>query len=239
MEIIKHIFEWISIIGGAVTGISVIILALAKFLGKNFIDEWFTRRNKKYQAELEKELTEYKSLLDSKLEILKISYGNVFSERMVIFKEACKRIQETEKYCKELAKYKGYKCKDMLDFKKDCKSNCPQDCILNYRDEVLKMRDYIMETEDWFQLNEFFFSLDQYNELLKVYIEFLKLLNNAIVIIQDTSISENERANKCFDIFSKFDMNKYYTARDHLIESFRYTLNVPLISSNKIQSTFV
>lgn len=230
MEIIKHIFEWVSIIGGAVTGISVIILALAKFLGKNFIDEWFTRRNKKYQAELEKELTEYKSLLDSKLEILKISYGNIFSERITIFKEACIRMQKTEKHYTILAKYNNYECKSKLDFGNKCKSSCPQDCILNYKDEVFKIRDYIIETEDWFQSNEFFFSLDQFNELLKVYIEFLKLLNRAIAIIQDKSISENERANKCFDIFTEFNMSKYYKARDYLIESFRVTLNVPLIS---------
>ena len=69
--------EWVSIIGGSIAGLLTIVLSIAKLLGKNLIDEWFERRNKKYQVQLDKELAEYKSKLDSRLEILKIICYNV------------------------------------------------------------------------------------------------------------------------------------------------------------------
>lgn len=225
--------EWISIIGGSISVLITIVLSIAKLLGKNLIDEWFERRNKKYQVQLDKELAEYKSKLDSKLEILKISYGNVFSERMVIFKEACVRMQETEKLCNRLASYKNYDCKDNVNFEKPCKSECPNECIVNYTKVVFEMRNYLVETIYWFESNEFFFSLDQYCELLKAYKEFLELLDKANNIIMDLSISEKERAYRCFDIFAEFNMDKYDKARNKLIDSFRYTLNIPIMSKGE------
>lgn len=229
----KIVFEWISVAVGGVTGIFIVVLSIAKLFGKNLIDEWFERRNKKYQVQLDKELAEYKSKLDSKLEILKISYGNVFSERMTIFKEACVRMQETEKLCNRLASYKNYDCKDNVNFEKPCKSECPNDCIVNYTKVVFKMKNYLTEAIDWFESNEFFFSLDQYCELLKAYTEFLVLLEKAIDVIMDLSISEKDRAHRCFDIFSEFKIEKYNEARNKLIDSFRYTLNIPLMSKGE------
>lgn len=230
MDALKIFLEWVSIIGGSIAGLFTIVLSFAKLCGKNLIDEWFERRNKKYQAQLDKELAEYKSKLDSRLEILKISYGNVFSERVAIFKEACVKMQETEKFCKRLASYKNYDCKDNVDFEKPCKSECPNECIVNYTKVVSEMKNYLVETIYWFESNEFFFSLDQYCELLKAYKEFLELLDKANNIIMDLSISEKERAYRCFDIFAEFNMDKYDKARTNLIDSFRYTLNIPLIS---------
>ncbi len=230
MENWKIIFEWASVTVGGITGLTAIVFAIAKLFGRNLIDEWFARRNKKYQAQLDKEFAVYKSILDSRLEVLKISYGNVFSERMTIFKEACIRMQKIEEYSKKLAAYKDYDCKDNVDFEKPCKPDCPKGCIVNYSEVVFEMRDYVIETENWFKSNEFFFSLDQYTELLKAHIEILKLLNQAIIIVRDTSITEKKRAHKCFDIFAVFKMDKYESARANLVESFRYTLNIPLLS---------
>lgn len=230
MENWKIIFEWVSVVFGGITGLATIVFAIARVFGRNLIDEWFARRNKKYQAQLDKDLAAYKSILDSRIEVLKISYGNVFSERMSIFKEACIRMQKIKDYSQKLAAYKDYDCKDHVDFEKPCKPDCPKGCIINYSKAVFEMRDYFIETENWFNSNEFFFSLDQYNELLKAHIEILKLLNKAIVVIRDTSMTEKNRAHKCFDIFSEFKMDKYEIARANLIESFRYTLNIPLLS---------
>ena len=89
MENWKIIFEWVSVVFGGITGLTAIVFAIARIFGRNLIDEWLARRNKKYQAQLDKDLAAYKSILDSRIEVLKISYGNVFSERMSIFKEAC------------------------------------------------------------------------------------------------------------------------------------------------------
>ena len=230
MDVIKIIIEWISIIGGSLAGFFAIVLSVAKLFGKNLINEWFERRNKKYQVQLDKELAEYKSKLDSRLEILKISYGNVFSERVTIFKEACVRMQETEKLCRRLASYKNYNCKDNVDFEKPCKSECPNECIVNYTKVVSDMKNYLEKTIDWFETNEFFFSLDQYYELLKAYKEFLVLLEKASDVIMDLSISEKDRAHRCFDIFAEFNIDKYNEARNKLIDSFRYTLNIPIMS---------
>lgn len=230
MNNLGMILEWISIIGGSIAGLFTIVLSFAKLCGKNLIDEWFERRNKKYQAQLDKELAEYKSKLDSRLEILKISYGNVFSERVAIFKEACVKMQETEKFCKRLASYKNYDCKDNVDFEKPCKSECPNECIVNYAKIVFEMKNYLAETIYWFESNEFFFSLDQYYELLRANMEFLVLLEKTTGVIMDLSISEKEKAHKCFDIFSEFDVEKYNEARTKLIDSFRYTLNIPIMS---------
>lgn len=230
MDALKLFLEWVSIIGGSIAGLLTIVLSFAKLCGKNLIEEWFERRNKKYQVQLDKELAEYKSKLDSRLEILKISYGNVFSERVTIFKEACVRMQETEKLCRRLASYKNYNCKDNVDFEKPCKSECPNECIVNYTKVVSDMKNYLEKTIDWFETNEFFFSLDQYCELLKTYAEFLVLLEEACNVIMDLSISEKERAHSCFDIFAKFNVDKYNEARTKLIDSFRYTLNIPTMS---------
>ncbi len=224
------IFEWMSVAVGGVAGLAAIVLVVARMFGRNLIDELFARRNKKYQAQLDKELAVYKSMLDSRLEVLKISYGNVFSERMTIFKEACVRMQKIDEYCRTLAAYRDYDCKDNVDFEKPCKSDCPKGCIVNYSKVVFEMRDYFVKTECWFRSNEFFFSLDQYTELLKVCVEILKLLNNAIDVVRDLSITEKEKAHRCFDIFAEFKMDKYEDARNKLIETFRYTLNIPLLS---------
>ena len=94
MENWKIILEWVSVVFGGITGLTAIVFAIARIFGRNLIDEWFARRNKKYQAQLDKDLAAYKSILDSRIEVLKISYGNVFSERMSIFKEACIRMQK-------------------------------------------------------------------------------------------------------------------------------------------------
>ena len=205
-------------------------MAIAKLFGKNLIDEWFARRNKKYQAQLDKDLAAYKSILDSQIEVLKISYGNVFSERMSIFKEACIRMQKIEECSTRLAAYRDYDCKDNVDFEKPCKPDCPKGCIVNYCEVVFEMRDYLLETDNWFTSNEFFFSLDQYEEILNIILEFLGLLNQAIEVVRDLALSEKERAIRCFDIFAGFEMVRYRAARKRLIETFRYTLNVPLLS---------
>lgn len=230
MENWKIIFEWVSVVFGGITGLAAIVFAIARIFGRNLIDEWFARRNKKYQAQLDKDLAVYKSMLDSRLEVLKISYGNVFSERMSIFKEACIRMQKIEEYSKKLAAYKDYDCKNNVDFEKPCKPDCPKGCIVNYSGVVFEMRDYLIETDNWFTSNEFFFSLDQYEEILNISLEFLRLLNQAIEVVRDLALSEKERAIKCFDIFAEFEMAKYRTARKRLIETFRYVLNVPLLS---------
>lgn len=230
MDIIKTVFEWISIIGGGIAGVFAIVLTVAKLLGKNFIDEWFDRRNRKYQARLDKELAGYKSELDTKLEVLKISYGNVFSERINVFKEACIRMQKIDSYCNILAAYQNYDCKDNVDYEKSCSSDCHKGCIVNYSKVVFEMRDYLVDTDNWFMSNEFFFSLDQFEDILNVCLEFLTLLNEAIDVVRDLSLSEKERAIKCFDIFAEFKMDKYRVARERLIETFRRTLNVPLLS---------
>lgn len=226
----KFIFECMSITVGGIAGISAIVYSIARLFGKNLIDEWFARRNKKYQAQLDKDLAAYKSILDSQIEVLKISYGNVFSERMSIFKEACIRMQKIEEYSTRLAAYKDYDCKDNVDFEKPCKPDCPKGCIVNYCEVVFEMRDYLLETDNWFTSNEFFFSLDQYEEILNIILEFLGLLNQAIEVVRDLALSEKERAIRCFDIFAGFEMVRYRAARKRLIETFRYTLNVPLLS---------
>ena len=226
----KIIFEYISITVGGFAGGTALVFAIAKLFGKNLIDEWFARKNQKYQVKLEAELVEYKSMLDSRLEVLKISYGNVFSERLSIFKEACIRMQKIEDYYNRLASYKNYDCKNNVDYEKPCGQDCPKGCIVNYRQVVFEMRDYILGTTNWFKSSEFFFSLDQYEEILNISIEFLRVLNKAIDVTRDLSLSEKERANKCFDIFSEFRMDKYRDARKRLIETFRYTINVPLFS---------
>ena len=226
----KFIFECMSITVGGIAGISAIVYSIARLFGKNLIDEWFARRNKKYQAQLDKDLAAYKSILDSQIEVLKISYGNVFSERMSIFKEACIRMQKIEEYSTKLAAYKDYDCKDNVDFEKPCKPDCPKGCIVNYSEIVFEMRDYLLETDNWFTSNEFFFSLDQYEEILNIILEFLGLLNQAIEVVRDLALSEKERAIRCFDIFAGFEMVRYRAARKRLIETFRYTLNVPLLS---------
>ena len=226
----KFIFECMSITVGGIAGISAIVYSIARLFGKNLIDEWFARRNKKYQAQLDKDLAAYKSILDSQIEVLKISYGNVFSERMSIFKEACIRMQKIEEYSTRLAAYKDYDCKDNVDFEKPCKPDCPKGCIVNYCEVVFEMRDYLLETDNWFTSNEFFFSLDQYEEILNIILEFLGLLNQAIEVVRDLALSEKERAIRCFDIFAGFEMVRYRNARKRLIETFRYTLNVPLLS---------
>ena len=217
MENWKIIFEWVSVVFGGITGLTAIVFAIARIFGRNLIDEWFARRNKKYQAQLDKDLAAYKSILDSRIEVLKISYGNVFSERMSIFKEAC--------IYTSFLKY-GHN----VDFEKPCKPDCPKGCIVNYSEVVFEMRDYLLETDNWFTSNEFFFSLDQYEEILNICLEFLGLLNQAIEVVRDLALSEKERAIKCFDIFAEFEMVKYRTARKRLIETFRYALNVPLLS---------
>lgn len=226
----KIILECISVVVGGATGLFAIIATVAKLLGRNLIDEWFARKNKKYQAKLDAELAMYKSMLDSQLEVLKISYGNVFSERMSIYKEACERMCKIEDYCNILAAYKNYDCKDNVDFEKPCNQDCPKGCIINYSKVVFEMRDYLVETDRWFTSNEFFFSLDQYEEILNICLEFLGLLNKAIEIVMDLSISEKERAFKCFDLFAEFKMDKYKSAKRQLIETFRQTLNIPLLS---------
>ena len=124
MENWKIIFEWVSVVFAGITGLTAIVFAIARIFGRNLIDEWFARRNKKYQAQLDKDLAAYKSILDSRIEVLKISYGNVFSERMSIFKEACIRMQKIEEYSTKLASYKDYDCKDNVDFEKTCKPDC-------------------------------------------------------------------------------------------------------------------
>ena len=230
MDNLKIIFECISVAVGGFAGSSALVLVIARIFGKNLIDEWFARRNKKYQAQLDKDLAAYKSILDSRIEVLKISYGNVFSERMSIFKEACIRMQKIEEYSTKLAAYKDYDCKDNVDFEKPCKPDCPKGCIVNYSEIVFEMRDYLLETDNWFTSNEFFFSLDQYEEILNICLEFLGLLNKAIEVVRDLSLPEKERAIMCFDIFAEFKMAKYRDARKRLIDTFRHTLNVPLLS---------
>ena len=56
------------------------------------------------------------------------------------------------------------------------------------------------------------------------------MLNKVIDVTRDLFLSEKERADKCFDVFAEFKMDKYKAARRRLIETFRYAINVPLLS---------
>lgn len=230
------IYEWISHIVVYSVGFTTFIVAVAKLCGKNLIDEWFARRNQKYKAQLDKELAQYDAQLKSKLEVLRISYGNVFSERIAIFKEACIRMQKIEEYRQQLAAYQQYPCKTEIDFTSKCSDieGCPQDCILNYKKVIHEMKNYMDETEKWFYENEFFFSLDQFVTYLTMLTEFLGVLAKVATIITDNNKNEHDKAWECFEAFFKYNMGKYNNARKELITSFRYTLGVPILSSDRV-----
>lgn len=226
------IWEWISnFVVGSVSLIAVVVGG-AKLFGRNLIGEWFNKRNQRYKQELEKDILLYKHKMDAQLEILKMSYGNVFSERISVFKEACSRMQKIETYRQRLAAYNRYPCKNMVDFSKTCQSatDCPKDCICNYKDVIYDMKDYMTETESWFYQNEFFFSLDQFTDYLEMIVEFLRILANIVTIVTDSSRTEDQKALECFSMLERYDMEKYNTARRSLIASFRNTLGVPLLS---------
>lgn len=232
----QTIYEWIS--GIVVCGVSftAFIVAIAKLCGKSLIDEWFARRNQKYKAQLDKEFARYEAQLKSKLEVLRISYGNIFSERISVFKEACTRMQKIEEYRQRLAAYQKYPCRTEIDFATKCSDveGCPSDCILNYKKVVFEMKDYMDETENWFYQNEFFFSLDQFVTYLQMLTEFLSVLAKAAIIITDNGKTEQDKALECFEAFAKYKMEKYHNARKEIIASFRYTLGVPILSSDRI-----
>lgn len=78
MDNLKIVFEWISIVFGGLVGLGAFVFSIAQLLGRNIIDEWFARKNQKYQVKLEAELAKYKSMLDSRLEVLKFLMATYF-----------------------------------------------------------------------------------------------------------------------------------------------------------------
>lgn len=230
------VWNWISdiIVGSA--GLAVLALTVARLFGKNLVDEWFNRRNRKYELLIDKELSRFEAELNNRLELLRISYGNVFSERITVFKEACVRIQKIETFRHRLATYQNYPCKEKIDFASRCAGNrdCPADCILNYKKIIREMMDYMNQTEHWFHENEFFFSLDQLSSYMKMMVKFMEILAKTAAITADSGKTEREKAIECFDAFAGYDNKSYDNAREELIASFRYTAGVPRLSADRI-----
>lgn len=226
------IWEWISNFVVVSVSLIAVVVGGAKLFGRNLIGECFNKRNQRYKQELEKDILLYKHKMDAQLEILKMSYGNVFSERISVFKEACFRMQKIDAYRERLAAYNVYPCKNTVGFSKTCQNvkDCPKDCIRNYKDVIYDMKNYMDETQSWFYQNEFFFSLDQFTDYLEMIVEYSRILANIANIVTDSSKTESQKALECFSMLERYDMEKYNTARRSLIASFRNTLGVPLLS---------
>ena len=98
-DVIENIFT----LAGGAAGIFAVIVGGAQLCGKKWIDYWFEKRNKKYQKEIDKDIEKYKSelkakndeiqnIVNTKLELLKIEYGVLYTKRLDVIKDMHERL---------------------------------------------------------------------------------------------------------------------------------------------------
>lgn len=92
--IVEYGGKFLTLLGG-VAGLATLIIAVAQFMGKKWIEGWFERKNRDYQHKLDSKLRKYESdldvknrtiqnQLDTQLEVLRIKYGNLHTQRLQV-----------------------------------------------------------------------------------------------------------------------------------------------------------
>ena len=142
--------EWLIEIGGKIlatlgglTGLVAIIMVIAKLLGKNWIESWFAKDLEAYKAELDTKNKEIQSKLDTKLELMRIEYGVLYSKRLSVIEDIHNRLLVIDKGFKIVLSIKQTNniCKDdILKIEKLIKEDIPQ-----FENYLEKNRIYLPE----------------------------------------------------------------------------------------------
>lgn len=82
---------------GGLSGIALLILGVAKLLGKNLLDYWFAKDIERYKSELDVKNKDVQNQLDIKLELIKLHESQLIEIR----------VDSIKKYIKSLLICKG------------------------------------------------------------------------------------------------------------------------------------
>lgn len=225
MNTTEIIWYWFSniVVGGI--GFSTLIIVIAKFFGVNLLKLWFAKDLEKYKSELDAKNKEIQAQLDTKIELLKIQYSNVFSDRIEIFKNESIRIFRIEKQVSEIQAFKNnYKCYTIIDFNKACNTKSPcEECILNYRDKIIKLQDDCRQEYYYFQENSMFFSIEMIGKSAEIMTPIIEACGSALKVEYDDA---NRKAREMIDIICDIDIAQLSKLREDLNSMFRLIIGI-------------
>lgn len=210
---------------GGLSGIALLILGVAKLLGKNLLDHWFAKDIERYKSDLDVINKNIQSQLDAKIEVLKIQYANVFSERISIFKNISRDYYKIEERIVKIQAFKNnYPCYEKMDFSKVCKNDSPCDeCILNYRDKIIDLRESCLKTNSYLEENNMFFSIEMIGKSAELLTIVVEACNSALDINNE---DKNLEAREIIDKIVELDINCFSKLRNELNSMFRLIIGI-------------
>jgi len=225
--IIDH---WLDLLIVCISAMPTIIL----FTIKGRITHWFNKDLETHKTQLDRKSRQIQSSFDTQLEVMRIEFGLIQTERLQILKEACIRITEILNQINIIASFNSYDCKENVDYKNKCISNsenCMDDCIINYWDKIVHFDKYTCETYDFFKNNQMFFPLEVVNKHLEIIGMLFNLRKEAYDISYDKKESEKDQALKCFELFYNFDKKKINELQSELMNEYRFLIGVSPLKS--------
>ena len=221
-----------------VTIVISVIPTVVLFSIKGRISHWFNKDLESHKAELDRKNQQIQASLDTKLEIMRIEFGLVQSERLQILKEACNRLTKILNQITAIASYYEYDCKENVDYKTKCNSDlgeCHEDCIINYWKKIVEFDKYTRETLDFFENNQMFFPMEIAIKHLKIITLVFNLRKGAYDINSDLNKSNNEKALATFKLFYQFDKDSIIKIREELVEEYRLLIGVAPLKSYSVE----
>lgn len=215
-----------------------VIPSVVLFSIKGKITHWFNKDLESHRAELDRKNQQIQASLDTKLEIMRMEFGLVQSERLQILKEACSRLTKILNQITAIASYYEYDCKENVDYKTKCHSDfseCHEDCIVNYWEKIVEFDKYTRETLDFFENNQMFFPMEISIKHLRIIILVFNLRKSAYDIHLDLNKNDNEKALETFKLFYQFDKDNIIKLRDELVEEYRLLIGVSPLKSYSIE----
>ena len=230
MEVTEFVWfkspEILAAIVAIISSIISVIFGLAVFKWKGNVVAKMSKDTAKFTAELDNKKQEIQNSLDVKLEQIRIQYGNVFSERLSVFKEMSIKISEIEVLVNKISSYHSYSCKENVDFNEGkCKTDgtCDSNCIINYWDSVVEVGDNLKEYVECINRNQMFLSLSMYKNHIEIAVEIKSKVNSVINTLDDASMSKKERAFYSFEVFEKIDI---MDLKEELVDEYRKVLGI-------------
>ena len=207
----------------------VAIPSIIFFTVKQIISNLFKKDLETHRAVLEEKSKQIQSSFDTQLEILRIQFSSLNTERLDILKEACIRITETLNQINKISSFHNYKCKESIDYDSKCLSSgseCDESCILNYWDKIVAFDKYTRQTHDFFEYNQMFFPLEIVSKHLKIITLVFSLRKKAFDIYFQENLNSKQKALKCFELFNNFEINEINSLQNDLLNEYRIFIGV-------------
>ncbi len=225
--------NWLGLLVVIISAVPTIIM----FIIKGRISHWFSKDLESHRAELDKKSRQIQTSLDTQLEVMRIEFGLIQSERLQILKEACTRLTEILNQINIIASYYKYDCKENVDYTTKCSSgsiDCKDDCIINYWEKVILFDKYTRDTANFYENSQMFFPMEIEIKHLEIVALVFDLRKDAYDINLDLNKTNKEKALETFELFYQFNREKIQELRQTLVNEYRLLIGVSPIKGYSV-----